>query len=290
VGIVQIKQGSSNTSPLAITLDNPTGAGSSLIVVVATSGTTTSPTVSGITLGGAAGNFAQDFTAGNPGADAGVVATWRDQPCVSGQTAVSIAFTGGSGTFAVLATVYECDDLAASPFDKTASAVSSGSSSWSSGATATTSQASERCFGGVFGSNAPAGVTITGPSSPWVNQAQLSIAQGGFNSVWMSGSLDLAAAAAATYSGTFSGSDQYVATVVTYKLAAVVPAGKTQANPGLARKLNRKFGHGRRPKRATFPHQQPVPDVTVENLNPWQRTMPGSRGPAAAESTRATYT
>jgi len=251
MGIVQVKQGSSNTSPLAITLDNPTTAGNSLIIVVAVSGTSSSPSISTPTLGGAADNFVRDFTAGDPATDASVNETWRDQPCTGGQTAVSIAFTGGAGTFAIFATVYECDDLAASPFDKTASSVNSGSTSWSSTATATTSQASERCFGSVFGTNAPAGVTVTGPSSPWVNQAQLSIAQGTFNSVYMSGSLDLVAPAAATYSGTFSSSDQFVATVVTYKLLLGSGVAAKSNRPSQSR-LRHHHGARRQQQMMTF--------------------------------------
>jgi len=78
--------------------------------------------------------------------------------------------------------------------------------------------------------------------------------------------------------------------LVAFKLDSGAPPIRAKANPGLARKMNRKFTHDRIPKRATFPNQQPVPDLTAGNLNPWQQTVSGRRGPGAAESTRATYT
>ena len=59
--------------------------------------------------------------------------------------------------------------------------------------------------------------------------------------------------------------------------------GATPYRPGKSR-LRHHHGARRQKIQATFG----VPDV--ETLNPWQQVMSGSRGPAAAESTRATYT
>ena len=218
MGIVQVKQGSSALATLTVTLDASTTAGNTLIVAVASSGTSTNPTTFAVTLGGSAGNFAQDSASGSS-SDAAGGAVWRDSNCAGGQTAVAITGTGGVGTIATTATVWECDDLAVSPFDQTAGSLAASGTTWTSTATPATTQATERCFGAVFGVN-PSTVTVTGPSSPWVNQAQVSQAQGTSNCVWMAGTLDLAATGAQTYNGTFSLGEQWVAKVATYKLAA----------------------------------------------------------------------
>jgi hypothetical protein len=162
VGLVQSKQGAATASPLNITLDNPTTAGNGLVVMITASGSTANGTVSGVTLGGAAGNFASAASAGGS-SDASITAGWLDLNCAGGQTAVSVSFTGGSGTQQFFAAVYERDDLLTSAaFDKSAGNIST--VAWTSGATATTSQASEVFVGAVFitGSSQP---SITGPAA-----------------------------------------------------------------------------------------------------------------------------
>src|SRR6185312_2588588 len=171
MGLVQTKQGTvtwaSVIVPLTITLDAPTGAGHGLVVMVSGTAVTTDPTVSGITLGGSADHFAVAASVGGT-TSASVTTCWLDLNCAGGQTSVVITTTGSSGAAAVHATVYEFDNLlTASAFDKTAS-VATTTSSWSSGATATTSQAAEIYVGQVIivGSSAP---VITGPAGPWAN-------------------------------------------------------------------------------------------------------------------------
>lgn len=223
MGLVQSKQGSGNAATLAITLDSPTTAGNGLIVLVAASGTSANPTAVSMTLGGAADNFSQVSTFGS-GSDAATGFTWLDLNCASGQTAVSITATGGSGTLALMASVYEWQGLAAaSVLDKTANSVSAGSTSWTSTATATTVQADEVWVGAVFTTQSSAG-TITGPAGPWTNLAQVSQAQGSFADRWMSGYQQVSATGAATYAGTVSTSSQWIAKVVTLKLNVSAPA------------------------------------------------------------------
>jgi len=225
-GIVQSAQGSSGTASLTITLGQPTGTGNTLIVLAAASGVTTNPTAIACTLGGVTGNFAQDGALFGSSSDAAVGAVWRDQPAASGQTTVGITATGGAGAIAVTASAWECSDLAASPLDKAASSVSAGAATWTSTATATTAQASERLFGGTFCSVSGSQPAVTGPASPWANLAQVNQAQGSFSDSWLAGSQDVAATGAYAYNGTVSPSSQSVTKVVTYKLAA---GGGTQA-------------------------------------------------------------
>jgi hypothetical protein len=227
VALVQTKQGSSALGTLTITLDSATTAGNGLIVFLAASGTTSNPTsVTGITLGGVADNFSQVSTFGG-GSDAGIGAVWLDLNCAGGQTSVAITTTGGSGTLAVMATVYEWSGLyPVSPFDQTANSVSSGSTSWTSTATPTTTQAAEVWIGAVFTTVSSAG-TITGPSSPWTNLTQVNQTQGSFEDRWMSGYQVVAATGAATYNGTVSPSSQWICKVATFRLDTGGPYTQT---------------------------------------------------------------
>lgn len=221
MGLVQSKQGASATSPLTITLDSSTGAGNGLVVMVTASGTTLNGHVSGITLGGAAGNFAQVATIGAT-TDASITASWLDLNCAGGQTSVAITFTGGTGTQQFFAAVYERDDLlTASAFDKTASNTST--IAWTSGATATLSQANEVIVGAVFisGSSQP---TITGPSSPWANLTTQTATQGAFLVAWQSGWEAVSSTAAVTYAGTSTNGTDGTALVVTLKQATAAAA------------------------------------------------------------------
>lgn len=227
MALVQTKQGSSALGTLTITLDAPTTAGNGLVVILAASGTTSNPTsVTAVTLGGVADNFSQISTFGGS-SDAAIGAVWLDLNCAGGQTSVAITTTGGSGTLAVMATVYEWSGLyPVSPFDQTANSVSSGSTSWTSTATPTTTQADELWIGAVFTTVSSAG-TITGPSSPWTNLAQVNQTQGSFEDRWMSGYQVVAATGAATYNGTVSPSSQWIAKVVTLRLDTGGPYTQT---------------------------------------------------------------
>lgn len=224
MGLVQSAQNSGTGTTLTVTLGSATGGGSpgtysvnGLIVLIAASGTSTNPTAITVTLGGAADNFTQVSTFGSA-SDAAIGATWLDLGCATGQTAVGISATGGSGTIAITATVYERDDLAASSaFDQNANSVSAGATTWTSTATGTTAQATETVAGAVFTTASGAG-TITGPSSPWTNLTQVSQTQGSFEDRWMSGWQDVSSTGTFTYNGTVSPSSQWIAKVVTFRL------------------------------------------------------------------------
>ena len=238
-GLVQSKQGHSTASPLAITLDGATTAGNGLIVVIGHTGSSNNGTVSGITLGGAAGNFAAAATSGSASADTAVMDCWLDLNCAGGQTAVSIAFSGASGTTDFYAAVYERNDLpAVSAFDKSSgNPVDASSSSWTSNATATTTQASEIWAGGVLLVGGSA-ITATGPSSPWTNLAAQAATNGSVQTAWVSGWRAVAATGTATYSGTVSpaAGTGYTALAVTLKAvtAGIITGTAAAAGAGAA--------------------------------------------------------
>jgi len=228
VALVQTKQGSSALGSLTITLDSPTTAGNGLIVVLAASGTTSNPTsISSITLGGVADNFAQISTFGSS-SDAAIGATWLDLNCAGGQTSIVITASGGTGTLAIMASVYEWSGLyPVSPLDQTANAVGTGATTWSSGASPTTTQASELWIGAVFTTSTASSPTITGPSSPWTNLTQVNQVQGTFNDQWMSGWQVVSSTGAATYNGSVSASSDWIAKVITLRLDTGGPYTQT---------------------------------------------------------------
>jgi hypothetical protein len=226
VPLVQTKQGSSASNSLTITLDAATTAGNALIVVLASGGTTTNPSsISSITLGGSADHFAQVSTFGS-GSDPAIGAVWLDLNCAGGQTSVVITASGGTGSLATTASVYEFAGLyPVSSFDQTAGSAGT-ATSWSSGASPTTTQATEFWVGGIFliDSGTP---TLTGPSSPWTNLAQVNQAQGSFNARWMSGWQIVSSTGTATYSGTSSTSFEWITKVATFRLDTGGPYTQT---------------------------------------------------------------
>lgn len=217
---------SANTgTTLTLTLGTPTTAGNCLVVCISThTGSTTNPSITGVTLGGAADNFASIFQTGSTSSSAAesITAIWADPNCAGGQTSVVVTFNSVT-TPRYLATVYEFSGLAlttAALLDKSSAApIGSSGTAWSSGSTATTSQAVQVWVGAVTSD----GTTITGPASPWTNTAQVVIGSDEF----MSGYQIRSATGAAAYAGTFSPSGSYDAGVVALNPPAV-PAATPQ--------------------------------------------------------------
>lgn len=224
--LVQSKQGSGTGPSLTITLTNPTVAGNCLVVGISSNGSTTNPSVSAVTLGGVAGNFARVGVVVGTTNDAGIVTFWANPNCAGGQTSVVITQTGGSGTLALLADVHERDDIvAATPFDKQSSGgIGNGSTTWDSIATATTTQANE-VFYGIVTCVTNSGPTLTGPGAPWANDAVMTQAYGGFTSKVLVGYQSVSATGTARYNGTSSPASDYVALAVTLKRSAGAAVG-----------------------------------------------------------------
>jgi hypothetical protein len=229
--LVQSVSGTTTGTTISLTLPQNTAAGNCLIITVVTSATPANPTVSGITLGGSAGNFAQAATAGSTGADAQTSFIWADPNCAGGQTAISISLTTGN-TGSANATAMEWSGLALSSVtDQTAGSPNGTSStSWSSTASGTTTQAFEVAIGCVGAFNASGIGTITGPSSPWTNLTQETSASTHVG--LLTGYQVLSSTGTVTYSGTFAATSAYAALVVTFKAVAPTGGGPTQINPG----------------------------------------------------------
>jgi hypothetical protein len=212
ISLVQAKSatGTSATS-LTVTLNSNTTAGNCLVVCVGTEESTDNPTVSGITLGGSAGNFASASTAyNNTYINAAI---WIDPDCAGGQTSVVISMTGGTGSGpAICAWVMEFSGVATSaPLDKAPAGQNNQAATWTSGSTGTLSQASEIAIGCVYIDGSP----VT-PGSPWTELALVD-ESGYYLAV---GYQVVSATTALTYNGTTSGSDYYGSCIITLKAAA----------------------------------------------------------------------
>jgi hypothetical protein len=220
ISVVQSKSGTGTT----LSFTSATTAGNCIVVGYTDEIGAETPT--GVTLGGAAGNFAQLVAAAaTPVEFNGVVALWADPSCAGGQTAISVTVSGSNAP-AVWA--IEVSGLVpSSPLDKETS--SSGSSgSWSSGSTATTSQATELWVGAccdIGVGNAP---PITGPSSPWVNTTVTNASA----DPQIFGYQIASSTGTAVYSGTIGPADGWIAAVATLKGAVAAPADIPQIRPG----------------------------------------------------------
>lgn len=185
-----------------------TTAGNCAVVAInAYSGTSGNvPNVTGVTLGGSADHFAsaQQAVSGFVGTYS-LAAIWVDPNCAGGQTAIAVSGANLSvaGPLGGI-TIYEVSGLTASPVDQVSGGNATSGTSWSSGATPTTTLAAEIWFGSAMTNN-----TITPPGAPWTSNT---VATTG-----ASGSQIVSAAGAATYAGTQSGSGTWAAVVVTLK-------------------------------------------------------------------------
>ena len=220
-GPVQSVSFTGSSSPVTVTI-SATGTGHCLVVFFGAADTVTAPTVSGITLGGAAGNFAQAAGAGGgTHIDAEI---WTDRNAASGQTSVVISWSGGFST-TVAGRVEEWAGIVTgvSPVDKTSTGTGTTTTSWSSGATGTLTQAAEIVVG-LVANISGASTSITGPSSPWTNQAEV---DSGTAVGEMNGWQQVAATTSQTYSGTFANLTSYSAVVVSL-LEGAPPSGTVQ--------------------------------------------------------------
>lgn len=242
--VVQTAKNAATGASTTVTLGSPTTPGNCLVAEVISAGTSTNPTVSGITLGGSAGNWGVVATEGNSG-DHAVSTSWADPACAGSQTSVVVSLTGGSGTLAALVWVYEVSGmpaLIAGMLDKSAVLSSAGFvSSWTLGPTATTTQASEICFGLAGGNtNNTTVATYTPPGTLWTNQAQQGLANvggSGFSFGGVCGYQILGATGTVSYNGTVSPTSTIEGLVVTLKastaVAAAVPAPYVSQNSGM---------------------------------------------------------
>jgi hypothetical protein len=201
--------GTGTASPVTVTLPAPSTAGNTIVVWVVTSGSPTNGTVSGITLGGAAGNFAQAIApVGTPATASETLMIWADANCAGGQTSIVVSVSAFTGSIVVVAAEFSHLPTTATVDVSATQNVDTGSAAWSSTATASSTHSPALAIGGVGTFNG-AGMTITGPAGPWVNLAQVTSASTHVGLV--AGYQILSGLTAVTYSGTVTAATDYAA-------------------------------------------------------------------------------
>jgi len=216
--LVQVASNAASATSVTVTLGSPTTAGNCLVVLYGDSADTANATPSGITLGGAADNWAQVAIEGNSG-DHAVSAGWADPGCAGGQTSVVISTTGGSGDH-LFAWVFEFSGLTGTlDVSSGGSTVGGFVSAWTSGTTGVTAQASEVAFGISCGASSGT-PGLTGPASPWVNEAQQTLAGSSHAKVAICGYQVLSSTGTQAYAGTASPANTNDTLVFTLKAAA----------------------------------------------------------------------
>ena len=194
IAFVQAASNTAAAGSVTVTLGSNTTAGNCLVACIALGNSSSTSSVSSVKLGGAADNWASLKAVGDLAVGAEQLAVWADPNCAGGQTAVAITQSTGLVT---MAWVFEFSGLATSSIlDQSATFDSAGGTNSTFSVTSgTTTQASELAIGCAYAFS----TTITGPSSPWVNESTLS--QG---SDRLQASYDiLSSTGTVTYSGSF---------------------------------------------------------------------------------------
>jgi len=202
---------SGTTGTCTVTLGAAATPGNCLVALIVAQQKTagSAPTVTGVLLGGAADNWAAAVTPPTA-SNTGFVSSnaWTDQDCAGGSAAVAVAVTfasttTGSNEGLVGVDVYEVSGVAATgAVDQVITHTTNSSTSFSSSATGTTTQASEIAFGLAGFTDNNLAATITPPVSPWVNEAQ--IQPGGSTAYAQSGYQVTTTTKTLTYAGTSS--------------------------------------------------------------------------------------
>lgn len=229
--LVQVAANAASAASVTVTLGSPTTGANTLVALFGTSANSSNGSPSGITLGGSADNWAQSAIQGSSG-DHAISAGWADPNCAGGQTSVVITLTGGSGDL-LFAWVFEWSGLSAT-VDVSSGAANSFSSTWTSGTTGSTTQADEVAFGITCGAANTAGAAgLAGPASPWVNEAQQSLAGSSHTKCAIAGYQVLSSTGTQVYSGTASPAntnDTLVFTLLAASPPPVSPSGLLMAS------------------------------------------------------------
>lgn len=201
--LVQTASGTVTSGALTVTL-SATTAGNCLVALIGSCADSGNGTISGITLGGGADNWAQSAIEGS-GGDHAIATGWADPNCAGGQTSVVISQTGGGGTVqGLMAYVMEWSGLGGTVDVSSGQSSAGFVSSWTSGTTGATAQASEVAFGLTCGASNTRGPGLTGPSSPWTNETLLTVAGTTRDKFLLCGYQILSSTGTQVYAGTSS--------------------------------------------------------------------------------------
>ena len=227
----------SAASSVTLTFVNPTTAGNCIVVCAGNYSTASGTDLTGITLGGSAGNFGKLISVPTTSALNQGCAIWADPDCAGGQTSVVVTL---NGTHALSAVAYEVSGLVTSAvLDQSSASSGTSGSSWTSGTTGMTTLASEAWFGVASVYNA-----FAAEPSAWVNTEPA-----GDDVDLLAGYQIAAAAGEAVYAGSQTAAGTWSAAAVTLKASVSAPAGPGAARPVTAVTL---AGAARTPRQVTL--------------------------------------
>lgn len=196
-------------------LPYPTTAGNTLIVAYGGSagaggGT---PSISGMTLGGAADNFAAQVTQNEGVNSFSISSVWSDANCAGGQTAIAVTGTNLVGTSAYVQVI---EVAGVWSLDKSSvGGLATGTTTWTTGNTATTTAANEVLAGVTSHGPFSATETLTvNNTPPWVNGTSFVWGSGG--GAIIAGYQAATSTGAYAYSGTSPDFDYYTTAIATF--------------------------------------------------------------------------
>lgn len=170
VAYVQAAQGAGTGTSLTVTLGTATTAGNCVLVMIYSDCSSVSQTVTGVTLGGSAGNFSQIAAESIP-SNSLYTWAWADPSCAGGQTSIVVT-TSQTSAYTLAAQLYEVSGVvAAGVLDLSAGASTTSGTVIGPAATGVTSLAWEFWCG--FAAGVIGGATsFNGPASGgWTNEA-----------------------------------------------------------------------------------------------------------------------
>jgi hypothetical protein len=253
-----------SNSSVTVTLSQAASLGNCLVVCVMNDAGSVF-TVSNIKIGGSAGNFAVATRQGLDSYTDTDCEIWTDQNIGTSSTSVVVTVSGTATNLS--AVVMEWSGIVLTgAVDKTNNNPGT-SSSFSSGATGTLTKANEVIIA-CAGCLAEAGTsTVTGPSSPWTNLAQVTQGDTGL----LVGYQIVTATTTQTYSGTCSGGavDAFISCIISLEEQPAIPSSPTPAYPG--KTWRRRFNI---PERMT-PRQPAIGSIPPPVSTPPTQIAPG---------------
>jgi len=230
-------QASGTAGTAAPAFASNTAAGNCLVAVISVAVFTGTPSIASVTTNGTAENWTLAKSETRSSGSTLITAIYVDPNTGGGQKIIDVncSFTSSlaSNDAEILVDIYEVAGVAASSMlDQVAGATNTGSpTTFSSGATPTTTAASEIEFGGVGAFGNVGAVAITGPSSPWTNETTLTgtFFTADFNISQKSGFNIVSSTGTATYSGTQTNDNEgYAAVIVTLRGGGVTGTGSAR--------------------------------------------------------------
>lgn len=209
--IVQAAHASANSNSLSVSFVSNITAGNSVVVCVAGNAALSTSTLTVAPVSGA-DTYTEDVN------DTLASSIWRKFSSAGGYKQINLATNSGTQAPGLEAWIYEVTPLTA--LDKTSSnGAGTSTSSFTSNATATTTQATEAWFGvGEGVATTGSAFTATGPGGSWTNEAGQSVDNGSQDFPAVSGHQFVTSTGTATYSGTLSGTCSFSGgCVATYK-------------------------------------------------------------------------